>query len=188
MLNVHRRMIDASVDEIRPWIESAWTGTDRDIFPRDVIRSWRKNPPGIDPLALVPNVTRVGHGMFSFRFDSWDGTFWRVRVESKEHLGWHGFDLRPVGERTEITHTLEMDLKGKARVLWPALMNPIHDWCVEAIFDRLEEALRTGKIPAISDRPMPLRTDAALRTLRALVNVRAGRRVERRTTRQSLDA
>jgi hypothetical protein len=107
---------------------------------------------------------------------------------SLRFVGRHGFDLRPVGARTEITHTLEMDRKGKARVLWPALMNPIHDWCVEAIFDRLEEALRTGKIPAISDRRMPLRSDASLKTLRALVNVRASRRIERRTTRQSLDA
>ncbi len=184
MLNVHRRMFAASQDQIRPWLESAWSATDRDIFPRDVIRSWRKNPPGVDAVALIPGVTRLGHGIFSFRLDAWDGTFWRVRVESKDHLGWHGFDLRSVGDRTEITHTLELDLKGAARVIWPAFMNPIHDWCVEAMFDRLEHALRTGKIPAISDRPMPLRADAALKLMHFVVR----RRIERRTTRESLNA
>ncbi|MEO8797761.1 MAG: hypothetical protein ABI551_07750 [Polyangiaceae bacterium] len=172
MINVHRRVIAASAEEIRPWIESAWSATERDIFPRDAIRSWRKNPPGIEPLALIPGVTRVGHGMFSFRVEAWDGTFWRARIESDQYRGWQGFDLRPIGDACELTHTVECDLQGAGRVFWPAFIGPIHDWCIEAIFDRLECALRTGTVPATTERPMPLRTAMGLKALRAAI--RAG--------------
>ncbi len=113
--NAHSRVIRASIDRVRPWIAACWTGTDSDPFPRDFIRSWRKNPPGEDLLALVPNVTRVGHGAFSFRFVSWDGERFRVRVESAGFRGWHGFDLRAVGDACEVTHTLEVELSGAAR-------------------------------------------------------------------------
>jgi hypothetical protein len=154
MRNVHAREMFAPIELVRPWIEAGWTGGARDPFPRDVLRSWRRNPPGVDPLALVPHVTRVGHGFFSFRFESWDGERWRVRLESREVRGWHGFDLQATPSGCRVTHTLELDSSVKARALW-MLIAPLHDWCVEAILDRIEQALRTGEMPATTRRRMP---------------------------------
>jgi len=176
MRNVHAREMDGPIDLVRPWIEASWTGTPRDPFPRDVLKSWRKNPPDVDPLALIPNVTRIGHGTFSFRFESWNGERWRVRVENKDFQGWHGFDLQatPIGCR--VTHTLELTLSTKGGVLWRAFMAPIHDWCVEAILDRIEEAVRTGEMPTVTRRKMPWPAAASFALLRRATRVRRSRR------------
>jgi hypothetical protein len=101
MKNVHTRVLAYPIEAIRPWIERAWSGTDDDVFPRDRIRTWRKNPEGVARSALVPGVTRVGHGPFSFVLAEWDGLRWRVELTRRK--GWHGFDLDPMGDRTRIT-------------------------------------------------------------------------------------
>jgi hypothetical protein len=152
MRNVHARRVAAPLERVRPWIEACWSGADRDCFPRDVIRSWRRNPDGIDPLALVPGTTLLGHGPFRFRLRVWDGRAWRVDVVGRPG-GWHGLDLAPDGDGCWITHTLELENTLSARLGWLAI-EPIHDWAVEALFDRIEEALRTGVVPARTTRPM----------------------------------
>jgi hypothetical protein len=154
MLNVHTRRFDAPVDAVRPWIEACWSGGGRDCFPRDVVGTWRKNPPGVAPDALVPGHTVLGHGPFRFRLREWDGTRWRVDVVGGR--GWHGFDLAPDGDGCRVTHTLELEPSLPERLQW-LLIGPIHDWVVEALFDRLAMALRTGRVPARSERPMPRR-------------------------------
>jgi hypothetical protein len=155
--NVHTRRVAAPIEQVRPWIEACWTGGDRDCFPRDVIRTWRKNPPGVDPVALIPGETMIGHGPFRFRVRSWDGAAWRVDVIGRPH-GWHGFDLapdpRPDGNGCRVTHTLELEATLSARLRWMAIES-VHDWAVEALFDRLEHALRTGEVPTRTERPMP---------------------------------
>ena len=181
MRNVHTRLFSASIEQIRPWMEAAWSATDRDMFPRDVIPDWRRNPPGADPLALLPGVTRVGHGPFSFRLVAWDGARWRVEVETAHYPGWHGFDLRPVDDGCEVTHTLEIDLQGLGRFVWPALMASIHDWAVEAAFDRLAHALATGSIPIRTERPMPWHARAPYELLRT-ARARRLRRILRTVT------
>src|ERR1041385_6824367 len=115
--NVHARRVAAPLDRVRPWIEACWTGGDRDCFPRDVIASWRKNPAGTDPLALIPGETLVGHGPFRFRLRSWTGAVWRVGVVGRPR-GWHGFDLEPDGDGCRVTHTLELDGTLSARLRW----------------------------------------------------------------------
>ena len=71
-------------------------------------------------------------------------------------VGWHGFDLQPDpdgGDGCRVTHALELESSLSARLRWMAI-EPIHDWAVEAMFDRLENALRTGVVPERSERPM----------------------------------
>ena len=151
MKNVHVREMRAPIERVRPWIEASWTGTPRDPFPRDILKSWRKNPPGADPLALIPDVTRVGHGFFSFRFQSWDGERWRVRIDSDDVRGWHGFDLQasPLGCR--VTHTIEATPSLRGAVLWHGFVG-----------------LRTGEMPAVTRRRMPWRVATLFAILRRL--------------------
>ena len=145
----------APIERVRPWIEAAWTGTSHDPFPHDLLKSWRQNPPGTDPLALIPDVTRMGHGPFSFRFQSWDGERWRVRFESNAFQGWHGFDLQTTPLGCRVTHTVGATPSLRAAVFWHALVAPAHDWFLEALFDRIEEALRTGEMPPVTRRQIP---------------------------------
>jgi hypothetical protein len=151
--NVHARRLAAPIERVRPWIESCWTGCERDCFPRDVISSWRRNPPGVDPAATIPGVTIVGHGPFRFRLRRWDGHAWTVDLVGGM-AGWHGFDLAADGDACRVTHTIELAATPSTRLRW-ALIAPVHDWAVEALFDRLERALATGVVPARTDRPMP---------------------------------
>ncbi|HSS01642.1 MAG TPA: hypothetical protein VLM79_31500 [Kofleriaceae bacterium] len=162
--NVHVRRVAAQPERVRPWIETCWSGGDRDCFPRDVIATWRKNPPGADPLALIPGGTLVGHGPFRFRLRTWTGAVWRVDVVGGPP-GWHGFDLEPDGDGCRVTHTLELEGTLSARLRWMAIQS-IHDWAVEALFDRLEHALRTGSVPARTERPISRMAAFGLRLAR----------------------
>ena len=180
MKNVHSRELAATREQVRPWVEAGWSATPRDPFPRDVIGDWRVNPPGTDPLALLPGVTLVGHGPFTFRFESWDGARWRVVVETPGYPGWHGFDLEETARGCRITHTLELDLAPTRQLLWAVCFAAIHDWAVEAAFDRLEEALRTGVMPVVTERPLPWRGAAFLAAARG---VRRRRLAPRRAAR-----
>ena len=128
MKNVYTRLLAATVAETRPFIENAWSGTDRDVFPRDVIQSWRKNPPDVPRGALVPGKTRLGHGIFRFRLVEWTGDRWRVEIDSSTLRGWHGFELADEGGRCRITHTLEVEPSLTTALVWPVTIEPIHDW------------------------------------------------------------
>jgi len=161
--NVHVRRVAAPIERVRPWIAACWSGGDSDCFPRDVVSSWRRNPPGADPLGLVPGETLMGHGPFRFRFRVWDGLVWRVDLVGS--TGWHGFDLEADGDGCRVTHTVELDSTLSGRLGWMAI-EPIHDWAIEALFDRMEHALRTGVVPERTVRPMSLLAVFALRLAR----------------------
>lgn len=154
MKNFHQRRIAARPEELARWIERLWSGTGDDCFPRDVIPTWRKTDGVRDPNQLIAGRTRLGHGPFSFDFERWDGSAWRVTFEREGMKGWHGFDLVPKQDGTLLTHTIEADLAGTSRLLWHGLIAPVHDWAVEAMFDRIEEALATGTAPQHTTRPM----------------------------------
>lgn len=155
MKNTHTRVLAHPIEAVRPWIARAWSGTSEDVFPRDVVPTWRQNPAGVSCTDLVVGVTRLGHGPFSFTLREWDGVRWRV--ELAKGAGWHGFTLEALGPRqTRITHTLEVDMGLASRLV----VIPMHDWAVESLLDRLEIALATGSVPARSERPMSFATRA----------------------------
>jgi hypothetical protein len=181
MKNIHVREMTAPIELVRPWIEASWSGTPQDPLPRDYLKSWRKNPPDADPLALIPNVTLLGHGPFSARFESWDGERWRIRIESEEFRGWHGYDLQTTPLGCRVTYTIEAQPSLRGRVFWYMVVAPCHDWCVEAIFDRIEEALRTGEMPAVTRRKMPWRAAMLFPLLDRVTRTRSRRQRLRAT-------
>jgi hypothetical protein len=153
MENVHRRLMAAPPEAIHAWLVEAWSACLRDVFPRDVIPTWRRNPDGVDAGAFVPGVTRLGHGPFAFRLREVSATGWWVDVDNMPGME-HGFILVAAPGGTLVTHLLRGPLHGAMAIVWPLVMGPLHDWAVEAIFDRLEVALATGSVPATTARPM----------------------------------
>jgi hypothetical protein len=183
MENVHRRLLAAPPLAIHSWLLDAWSAGPRDIFPRDVIRNWRRNPASLEPGAFVPGVTRIGHGPFAFTLREVSAGGWWVDVDGRP--GWeHGFTLGAAPGGTLVTHRLRGPLRGGMALAWPLVIGPLHDWVVEAMFDRLEVALATGSVPATTVRPMSLRVRLLFRLLswwlprrrrhRARVATRAG--------------
>ena len=84
--------------------------------------------------------------MFTLRW--WDGVRWRADLDA--NAGWHGFHLQAQGKQTRLVHSLDAQLALATRL---ALI-PLHDWAVEAMFDRLEHALENGHVPRTTTRPM----------------------------------
>jgi hypothetical protein len=168
-INVHCRLFSVPPETLRPWLEAAWSGTTRDCFPRDVIASWRKNPPGVDPLALIPGVTKLGHGWFTFHLREWNGERWRVEFETPSLRGWHRFDLLPENGGSLLTHTIWLQGGILGSLSWRFLIEPIHDWVIEAMLDRLETAVATGSMPERTARPMGRHARWALWLLKRFV-------------------
>jgi hypothetical protein len=164
--NVHQRHFRANSADLGRWITRLWSGTQDDCFPYDYIPTWRKTDGVRDPARLIAGHTKLGHGPFSFNFQQWDGSQWRVTFERRGMAGWHGFDLIPESDGIRLVHTIELRLRGAPRLIWPVLIEPVHDWAVEAIFDRIEEALETGVAPRHTKRPMPFASRLAFAALK----------------------
>ncbi|HUC08174.1 MAG TPA: hypothetical protein VMR96_08790, partial [Solirubrobacterales bacterium] len=152
--NVHERWFPAPPEALEPWVAKLWSGGADDAFPHDFIRSWRKNPPGVPADAVIAGVTRTGHGRFSFLVEEAGPR--KVRYGVRGGLeGWHQLELIPDGQGTLVRHSLEIRRPLLKVLAFRLLILPLHDWAVEAIFDRLGEALRTGKVPGRTARQPP---------------------------------
>ena len=178
MKNVHSRRLAAPVEEVGAWGAACWSGGERDCFPRDVIATWRRNRDGVDPAALIPGTTLSGHGPFRFRLRAWDGRSWTVNLIGM--AGWHGLEVTPDGAGSRVTHTVELAALG-ARLAWRAVA-PAHDWAIEAMFDRMEEALRTGRVPARTTRPIPAAAQLGIWLARRADGRRVASEARRATT------
>ena len=146
MRNVHTRLFAHPLALVRSWLDLAWSDSRQDIFPRDVIRGWRANPDG--STAWIPDVTLLGHGPFVFKLRWWDGVRWRADLDA--NAGSLAFHLAERGGKTRLGCTFEASLPLASRLA----IVPIHDWAVEAMFDRLAIALATGSVPHETARPM----------------------------------
>lgn len=158
MKSVHTRVFAHPLALVRSWLSLAWSDSQQDIFPRDVIRCWRANPDGTT--GLVPGVTLLGHGPFTFTLRWWDGVRWRADLDS--NAGYQAFHLVDQHGKTRVTHTFEVSLPLASRLA----IVPIHDWAVEAMFDRLEAALATGQVPRQTTRPMGFLARRMLESMR----------------------
>jgi hypothetical protein len=160
----HVRRLSVPPEEVRPWIDQLWSGSDRDCFPRDLLPAWRQDPQGA--AAWSPGQSRFGAGRFCFRLDGWDGRTFRAAIEGERLHGWHAFELEPYEGGTLLSHTLEFELRGATRLGWSLYLAPLHHWTVQAIFDRIVAAVRTGRVSPRTNRPLPLLQGALLRLRR----------------------
>jgi hypothetical protein len=165
--NVHERVLPAAPGQVRPWLDAVWSGTDDDVFPHDRLVTWR-DMAGDEPAPWAPSRTCFGHATLKFQLRRWDGTRWDADVLSRSFRGTHGFALEPAGSGTRVRHVLEGSLHGAMRWRWPLAVEALHDWAVEAMFDRLEHAVSTGRAPPATARPMPAHARAAYEVLDAL--------------------
>lgn len=156
MKNKHNRLLkNRTMLEVRPWLEFLWTGTERDLFPVDFLQTFRRNPDGTrNAQELIPGVTRMGHGPLTFVFDKSGADFWKVKTP---YSGWHGFRLVQQGNDVVIEHEIEMQLSMPMQHVWTTFIEEGHDFVIEALFDRLEYALRNGSLPKRTDRTVPLK-------------------------------
>lgn len=59
--------------------------------------------------------------------------------------GFHEMSVEPIGKgRCRVRHVLETELLGRNRLLWPAVVRPLHDTIIEEVFDNIERAAAGG--------------------------------------------
>lgn len=141
VINMHERVLDASITEIGKLIDGLASADDK-LWPRD---RW--------PAMKFDRPLRVGaaggHGPIRYTVESYIPGF-RIQfrfTEPKGFLGHHRFEVeRLEAEKTRLRHTIEMQVQGKARLLWPLVICPIHDALMEDALDRAE--VTTGQEPA----------------------------------------
>ena len=138
--NIHERMINAPLAEAGHLIDRLGSRED-ELWPRD---EWP--PVRFDrPLAVG---AKGGHAAVRYAVEEYvPGRLVRFRfLEPRGFIGTHSFDAEEIApQQVRLRHTLEMRVKGAARVTWPIIFRPLHDALIEDAFDHAEIFL-TGKI------------------------------------------
>lgn len=131
--NIHERLLDAPAGEIGDLIDALASADDK-LWPRDRWPPIKFDRPlgvgaagGHGPIGYVVESYRPGRSI-QFRFTRPNG-----------FLGHHRFEIEPVGgNQARLRHTIEMRLRGAARLSWPLAIRPLHDALIEDALDRAQ--------------------------------------------------
>jgi hypothetical protein len=141
VINMHERVLDASITQIGKLIDGLASADDK-LWPRDRWPAMKFDR----PLSVG---AAGGHGPIRYTVESYiPGS--RIQFRFTEPKGFHGshrFEVERVeGEKTRLRHTIEMQVQGMARLIWPLVICPLHDALMEDALDQAE--VTTGQEPA----------------------------------------
>jgi hypothetical protein len=153
VVNIHERVIPASVDAVGRMIDTLGSAGDM---------VW---PTGRWPALKLDRPLQVGgaggHGPIRYRVESYEpGRRIRFRFLSPEgFVGIHGFDVEDAAEgASKLRHVIEMRTVGMAVLNWSLIIRPLHDALLEDALDKVEGAFRdVGPPRAWSRRVLFLR-------------------------------
>lgn len=134
--NVHQRLLHASPQQAGALIDQL-------ASPHDVLwphENWPRirfdRPLGVGasgghgPIRYVVEAYTPGHSI-RFRF-----------LQPKGFKGWHACEILDATPfHCVLEHRIEMTLQGSARLLWPLVIRPLHDACLEDLLSRAQVAL-----------------------------------------------
>jgi len=133
IINVHERVLDAPITEIGKLIDGLASADDK-LWPHDRWPAMKFDRP--------LSVGAVGgHGPIRYTVESYKpGSCIQFRFTGpKGFLGGHRFEVETVeGEKTRLRHTIEMQVQGVARLIWPLVICPLHNALIEDALDRAE--------------------------------------------------
>jgi hypothetical protein len=100
------------------------------------------DPSRMWPSHRWPELEADGIGMLRHRLIAHEpGTARRYEVTGPAGFtGWHGWEVQGNGA-TILRHVVEAECRGWARLLWPAVIRPIHDALHEDVLDRAEQTV-----------------------------------------------
>lgn len=137
IVNIHERVIPASVDEVGRMIDTLGSAGDV-VWPRE-----RWPPMKLDRPLQVGSAG--GHGPIRYRVESYEpGRRIRFRFLSpKGFEGNHRFEVWDAGEgASRLRHVIEMRTEGMAVLNWSLVIRPLHDALLEDALDKVEGAFR----------------------------------------------
>lgn len=138
--NIHERVLHASAAEVGTLIDALTSADDR-LWPHD---QW--------PAMTFDRPLSVGalggHGPIRYAVESYQpGRCIQFRFTRPQgFLGCHRFEIEPLGsEEAKLSHIIEMQVQGTARLSWLLAIRPLHDALIEDALDRAE--VHTGGQP-----------------------------------------
>jgi hypothetical protein len=138
--NIHHRRIKGSQESVGALIDSLASRDDR-LWPRDAWPAMRFEV-GLKPGAIG------GHGPVRYEIQRYaPGSEIRFEFRSPKGFdGTHGYSVVPDAEGCPVlSHSIDMEVHGSARLLWPFVFRPLHDALIEDSLDRAEHAV-TGHV------------------------------------------
>lgn len=136
IINIHNRMINKPISEVAAVLNSLSSDNDQ-LWPHE---NW---PPmkfdrdlsegatgGHGPIRYVVTDYKPGKNIL-FKF-----------IEPSSFKGNHWFELKEKEEsKTEITHTISMNVSGSAIISWLIIIRPLHNALIEDSFDKAQLTL-----------------------------------------------
>ena len=136
VVNVHQRLLYASPEQVGALIDSLSSPEDV-LWPND---TWPRmkfdRPLGVGATG--------GHGPIGYFVEAYvPGESIRFRfTEPKGFNGWHACEiLDATAWHCILEHRIEMKLEGRALLLWPLVIGPLHDACLEDLLSRAQALL-----------------------------------------------
>ena len=140
VINVHQRTVKAPASEVGKLLDRLSSLSDpfwpHEHWPKMTLRS-----------ELAVGATG-GHGPIRYVVQDYTrGKRIKFRFTGPTGFrGWHSLEVEEVSERSaRLKHTIEMDTKGVAVILWPLVFMPLHDALVEDALSKAQRSL--GETP-----------------------------------------
>jgi hypothetical protein len=133
VLNIHKRIINLPKSKVSKLLETLSTENDK-IWPNEKWPAMRfKNGIKID--------AQGGHGPIRYCVEKYNPCeIIQFRFSKPNGFnGIHKFEIKELNNKqTEITHTIDMNTKGKGTLIWFFAIRPLHNALIEDGFDKLE--------------------------------------------------
>ena len=139
--NVHARRLRVDVDAVARLIDSLAAEDDR-LWPKAVWPAMKFDRPlGVGAVG--------GHGPIRYTVVEYEpGRFVRFRFDApRGFVGSHRFEIEEASGDVVLSHVLEMDVAGVARLSWSLVFRPLHDALIEDCLSRAQRSL--GLMPEV---------------------------------------
>jgi hypothetical protein len=142
VLNIHERVLDASIARVGELIDSLASANDR-LWPIDRWIPMRFDRP-------LGTGAVGGHGPIRYTVESYvPGNCIQFRFSGPAgFVGVHYFETKPAKEgKVWLRHVIDMQVQGRALLLWAIIVCPLHNALMEDALDRAEEHATGKQLP-----------------------------------------
>jgi len=132
VVNIHKRLLHQPKEKVIEITKTLATENDA-IWPKE---KW----PSMRFKGGIRIGAKGGHGPIRYAVEEYNPATIQFRfLKPKGFHGIHKFEIHDVaGNRTEISHTIEMNTSGSGTLLWILGIRSLHNALIEDAFDKLE--------------------------------------------------
>ena len=136
VINIHKRIINSPKANVAELLKTLATENDMVIATDKWPRVKLDNGLNVN--------SKGGHGPIKYTVEEYKpGELVQFKfTKPRGFNGFHKFEIKEVeAGKTELKHTIDMNISGQALVLWPFAIRWLHDAFMEDAFDKVENHL-----------------------------------------------